>query len=145
MARLSSGIFLKRNNHHESLASLLYSQLEKENFVDVTIAAEGKFVNAHSLILCASSTYFEVSHNIVQYWFLHNDAHFLFLQELLGQHHKPSIIILQNVKFCDVQSIIEVITILFYQFSTQYLIHYFIHILIFSIFTRAKSLCLGTS
>ena len=63
MAELS-GICLKWNNHHDVLASCLYSQLEEQNFIDVTLAAEGKYVNAHRLILCSSSPYFKVHNNI---------------------------------------------------------------------------------
>jgi len=59
-----SDIFLKWNSHHDTMVSLLYSQLEKKNFVDVTIGAEGKFINAHRLILCAASEYFEVCQNM---------------------------------------------------------------------------------
>ena len=56
----SNDIFLKWNGHHDALVPMLYSQLEKKKFVDVTIAAEGKTVGAHRLILCAASEYFEV-------------------------------------------------------------------------------------
>ena len=56
----ATDICLKWNNHRDALVSLLYSQLESKKMVDVTIAAEGKFLNVHRLLLCASSTYFEV-------------------------------------------------------------------------------------
>ena len=57
----SSETVLKWNRHNDALASFLYSQLEKESFIDVKIAAEGKCINVHRLVLCASSPYFEVS------------------------------------------------------------------------------------
>ena len=64
----STDIFLKWNGHHDALVPMLYTQLEKKKFVDVTIRAEGKSVSAHRLILCASSEYFEVCHNRWQYF-----------------------------------------------------------------------------
>ena len=61
MGELSSNSFLKWGNHHEALISLLDNLQEREKFVDVTLAAEGQFINAHKLVLSASSKYFEVT------------------------------------------------------------------------------------
>jgi len=54
-------ICLKWDNHHNNLVSCLYSQLENKIVADVMITAEGKCINVHRLVLCASSPYFEVS------------------------------------------------------------------------------------
>lgn len=51
---------LKWNNHHSVLVSVLDALLERERLVDVTLAAEGQFLNVHRLVLFACSQYFEV-------------------------------------------------------------------------------------
>jgi len=56
----SKGSYLKWNNHCDTLVSLLNSQLESDKLVDFTIAAEGKLINVHHFVLCASSPYFQV-------------------------------------------------------------------------------------
>ncbi len=61
MGELSSTTFLKWGNHHGALVSLLDNLLEREELVDVTLAAEGQFIHAHKLVLAASSKYFEVT------------------------------------------------------------------------------------
>lgn len=48
------------NDHYSTFMSSLNSLFRKELWVDVTIAAEGKFINVHRLVLCACSQYFEV-------------------------------------------------------------------------------------
>jgi len=51
----------KWNNHHSVLVSVLDALLEREKLVDVTLAAEGQFLNVHRLVLFACSQYFEAS------------------------------------------------------------------------------------
>lgn len=51
---------LKWNNHHSTFMTILHSLLKKEVLVDVTLAAEGKFIEAHRLVLCTCSDYFQV-------------------------------------------------------------------------------------
>lgn len=51
---------LRWNNHRNILVSVFDSLLEKEMLVDVTLAAEGRFMRVHGLVLCACSTFFEV-------------------------------------------------------------------------------------
>lgn len=43
------------------LVSVLDTLLERERLVDVTLAAEGQFINVHRLVLFACSQYFDVS------------------------------------------------------------------------------------
>ena len=105
----TSGICLKWNNHHNTLVTLLHSLLENKKLVDVTIAAEGKFINVHRLVLCASSPYFEVHHTTVNHVPCLIALSHSLIQELLGQHDKPAVIILQNVKFCDLELLVQVI------------------------------------
>ena len=52
---------LRWNNHHSVLISVLNSLLQKELLVDVTLAADGQYIEVHRLVLCACSKYFEVS------------------------------------------------------------------------------------
>ena len=52
---------LRWKSHKKTLISWLDSLLEKECLVDITLAAEGKFIRAHRLVLCACSQYFEAS------------------------------------------------------------------------------------
>ncbi len=53
--------YLKWSNHARCLISNLGDTLEREEFVDVTLAtSDGLFLKAHRLILCAASPYFQV-------------------------------------------------------------------------------------
>ena len=51
---------LRWNNHSSTLISVLDSLLQEEALVDVILAAEGKFIKVHRLVLCACSQYFQV-------------------------------------------------------------------------------------
>jgi hypothetical protein len=53
---------LKWNNHHSTFMTVLHSLLKKEILVDVTLAAEGQFIEAHKLVLSTCSEYFQVFH-----------------------------------------------------------------------------------
>lgn len=63
--------------------------LENESFTDCTLAAEGKFLNAHKLVLSACSSYFEL----------------LFSQ----QKEKYPIVFLKDVKFHNLKALIELL------------------------------------
>lgn len=52
---------LRWNNHQSTLVAVFDTLLEKGNLVDCTLAAEGKFLNAHKVVLSACSPYFEVN------------------------------------------------------------------------------------
>lgn len=79
---------LKWNNHHNTLISVLDSLLMKERLVDVTLAAEGQFINVHRIVLFACSQYFE---------------------ELLSQlPDKQAVIFLKDVKFADLKALVDV-------------------------------------
>jgi len=51
---------LRWNNHHSTLVSVMDALLQKGTLVDVTLAAEGKSIQVHRLVLCACSHYFQV-------------------------------------------------------------------------------------
>lgn len=55
---------LRWNNHQSTLISVFDTLLENGTLVDCTLAAEGKFLKAHKVVLCACSPYFAVSFNI---------------------------------------------------------------------------------
>lgn len=57
---------LRWNNHQSTLISVFDTLLENGTLVDCTLAAEGKFLKAHKVVLSACSPYFAVS---VQYTF----------------------------------------------------------------------------
>ncbi|KAL1129322.1 hypothetical protein AAG570_013851 [Ranatra chinensis] len=78
---------LKWNNHQSTLVSLFPSLLDTNTFVDCTLAAGGKQVHAHKVVLSACSPY---------------------LKELLVQHNdKHPIIILNNIKASELIAIVD--------------------------------------
>lgn len=50
---------LKWNNFQSNLATGFHDLLQEEMMVDVTLAAEGKFLQAHKIILSVCSPYFK--------------------------------------------------------------------------------------
>jgi len=46
--------------HLGILLAKFHSLFQQGKFLDVTLSADGQFLKAHSLILCASSQFFEV-------------------------------------------------------------------------------------
>ena len=53
---------LQWHHHHKALVSLLDVLWEKQELVDVTLAAEGQYLQVHRIVLCACSSYFKVTH-----------------------------------------------------------------------------------
>lgn len=54
---------LRWNNHQSTLVAVFDTLLENGTLVDCTLAAEGKCLNAHKVVLSACSPYFEVNLN----------------------------------------------------------------------------------
>jgi hypothetical protein len=52
---------LRWNNHQPNFISVFSSLLNSESLVDVTLAAEGRHLQAHKVVLSACSSYFQVS------------------------------------------------------------------------------------
>jgi BTB/POZ domain len=48
-------------NPQDPLNFKCFEMLNRESFVDVTLIADGRFMQCHKLVLAASSGYFEVS------------------------------------------------------------------------------------
>lgn len=51
---------LRWNNHPANLVSVFSGLYTSETLVDVTLAAEGKHIQAHKMLLSACSDYFQV-------------------------------------------------------------------------------------
>ena len=49
------------SDHPRDLVSRLSALLASHSMLDITLAAEGRFIKAHKVILAASSKYFEVN------------------------------------------------------------------------------------
>lgn len=80
----SEQFFLKWNNFENNLTSGFADLLKQEAMVDVTLAAEGKIIQAHKVILSICSSYFrnmfQVNNNfIVTIMFLFKQMLLLFL------------------------------------------------------------------
>ena len=54
-------------DHSSQLVSKLNTLLSSHTMLDVTLAAEGRLIKAHKVILAASSKYFEVGKLIWRY------------------------------------------------------------------------------
>lgn len=59
---------LRWNNHQSTLISVFDTLLENGTLVDCTLAAEGKFLKAHKVVLSACSPYFAVSTLNLENW-----------------------------------------------------------------------------
>ncbi|CAG9760680.1 unnamed protein product [Ceutorhynchus assimilis] len=78
---------LRWNNHQSTLVAVFDTLLENEKLVDCTLAAEGKFLQAHKVVLSACSPYFE---------------------SLLSRHYdKHPILILKDVKFQELKAMMD--------------------------------------
>lgn len=85
---LSSQRFcLRWNNHQSNLLSVFDQLLHDESFVDVTLAVEGRLLRAHKMVLSACSPYFQA----------------LFV----GHPDKHPIVILKDVPYCDMRSLLD--------------------------------------
>jgi len=58
---------LRWNNHQPNFISVFTNLLNSESLVDVTLAAEGRHLQAHKVVLSACSTYFQVL--LISYFF----------------------------------------------------------------------------
>ncbi|XP_052122621.1 longitudinals lacking protein, isoforms A/B/D/L-like isoform X2 [Frankliniella occidentalis] len=78
---------LRWNNHQNTLISVFDTLLEGEILVDCTLAAEGKFLRAHKVVLSACSPFFS---------------------DLLRQHYEQHpILIMKDVKFDQLKAMLD--------------------------------------
>lgn len=98
---------LRWNNHQSTLVAVFDTLLENGTLVDCTLAAEGKYLNAHKVVLSACSPYFEVRYLqkkrlLIFYFFYFN------LQSLLSQNYdKHPIFILKDVKYQELKAMMD--------------------------------------
>uniref|UniRef100_A0A0K8SQ93 BTB domain-containing protein n=1 Tax=Lygus hesperus TaxID=30085 RepID=A0A0K8SQ93_LYGHE len=84
---MSDQFCLKWNNHHTTLVAVFDKLFECESLVDCTVAAEGKFVKAHKVVLSACSSY---------------------LEELLQNHEdKHPILIFNDISYVELKAMLE--------------------------------------
>ncbi|CAG0883300.1 unnamed protein product [Cyprideis torosa] len=84
---------LRWNTHHETLSNLLLQLLDESLLTDVTLSAEGQFLNAHKVVLAACSSYFrELFHH-------HSGS-----PPGIGTHIA---VVLKDVSFADVKSLVH--------------------------------------
>lgn len=62
--------FLKWNNFENNLTSGFTDLLQKEAMVDVTLAAGGKIIHAHKIILSICSSYFKNMFQVGSYAYI---------------------------------------------------------------------------
>merc|ERR1712025_832777 len=86
--RMVDQFCLKWNNYQLSLTSAFKHLLEEEDFVDVTLSAEGQNLKAHKVVLSACSSYFRDLLKGISLW----------------QH---PVLVLRDVPFLELQSILE--------------------------------------
>lgn len=58
---------LRWNNHQPNFISVFTNLLNSQSLVDVTLAAEGRHIQAHRVVLSACSSYFQV---LIYYYLL---------------------------------------------------------------------------
>ncbi|XP_073956965.1 uncharacterized protein isoform X5 [Choristoneura fumiferana] len=84
---MSQQYSLRWNNHQPNFISMFTTLLNTQTLVDVTLAAEGKHLQAHKIVLSACSTYFQAL-------FVDNPS----------QH---PIVILKDVTFADLRTMVD--------------------------------------
>ncbi|XP_065584959.1 protein tramtrack, beta isoform-like isoform X2 [Artemia franciscana] len=80
---------LKWNNYTDVYKGNFATLLNREHFTDVTLSCDNQSIKCHRLVLSACSSYFE---NV-----------------LINNSHSHPIIILKDVKFCDIQALVKFI------------------------------------
>ena len=60
-------MLLQWSQHSQEMVEKLSSLLSRESLLDITLAAEGKYIKAHKVVLAAASKYFEVIQNYAKH------------------------------------------------------------------------------
>ena len=112
---LNPQLNLQWHQHHDTLVSLLKLLWEKQELVDVTlVAAGGRTINVHRIVLCACSKYFQVNKfrniTIIQFCPITYAFHFLYLKDVLtmkSSSDKQAIIFLKDISYEDLQGLVD--------------------------------------
>lgn len=96
---------LRWNNHQPNFISVFSSLLSNQSLVDVTLAAEGKHLQAHKVVLSACSSYFQVILKTTFIWII---IEMFWFQSLFTINPcKHPIVILKDVKFLDLKVMVD--------------------------------------
>ena len=101
---------LKWNNYQANVTTTFKELLAVEDFVDITLSAEGGALKAHKVVLSACSPYFRDILKVKKLeFFFHESSNFRdsFLQGISSWQHP--VIVLKDVPFEDLQGIVEFI------------------------------------
>lgn len=74
---------LRWNNHQPNFISVCSSLLHNGTLVDVTLAAEGRQLQAHKIVLSACSSYFQVSKTSKNYYNVSSQSKVLFVMHFI--------------------------------------------------------------
>ncbi|XP_046655733.1 longitudinals lacking protein, isoforms F/I/K/T-like [Daphnia pulicaria] len=80
---------LQWHQHHNTLVSLLDALWERQELVDVTLAADGQHINVHRIVLCACSKFFQD------------------VLTLKGNSDKQIIVFLKDVSYSDLKALVD--------------------------------------
>ena len=64
-------MLLQWSQHSQEMVEKLSSLLSRQSLLDITLAAEGKQIRAHKVVLAAASQYFEVTKLLIQITVIH--------------------------------------------------------------------------
>lgn len=109
----SPQLSLQWHQHHNTLVSLLDALWERQELVDVTLAADGKYIRVHRIVLCACSNYFQVFclarslYLIVLQSLSINSFFFQDILTLKGNSDKQTIIFLKDVSYEDLKALVD--------------------------------------
>lgn len=99
---------LRWNNFHNNLSCGFHELLEEKDLVDVTLACDGQYVQAHKIVLTVCSPYFKALFKVI-----HNVHHILCIMSsnlcftLQVNPNTHPIVILKDVNFSDLQAILQ--------------------------------------
>lgn len=98
---------LRWNNYQSSITSAFENLRDDEDFVDVTLACDGKSLKAHRVVLSACSPYFRELLKVNKIILYVRHVPMLFL--LQSTPCKHPVIVLQDVAWTDLHALVEFI------------------------------------
>jgi len=104
---------LRWKYHHSNLQAMFSQLLERESYCDVTLACEGKTLRAHKVYASYSLVNMHKLSNIQKsciyiFFQVMLSACSTYFDTILSQHDEnKAIVILKDVKFCDIQALVS--------------------------------------